>query len=163
MVEKEKPQRPTAEEYNALVNSAELMDIKLIKSDFDVQPIFFSTEDDKKSYRYDCELARSFHREGGDYIFAEVALEAGCKVGRKWLLRSKSTYLVAYALDRPTSEAAALEYLKKVARFTAFPYFRAHFAEQCSQAGAVVQPLPVLKGNIPKKVDRETDKALTAD
>lgn len=93
-----------------------------------------------------------FYREGAEHLIAEVALAAGCKQGRKWVLRGRSTYLVAYTVEgRPTVQAAE-EYLNKVARFTAYPYFRAHFAGLCSQAGAQMPPLPVMKGNIPRKI-----------
>jgi hypothetical protein len=137
-------------DYNKLVASAELIDVKLIKTDFEVHSEFFAVDPDARSHRYNCEVGKVLVQD--DMLLGEIQMLAGCKIGRKWGLRAKATYLVAYVLNGDAPKQAATHYLEKVARFSAYPYFRAHFAALCQGAGAEVPPLPVLRGNVPTKI-----------
>ena len=152
MPQKKPAPRPSPQDYNSVVDAAELLDVKLIKSSFDLQPHFFAAEDQDLDFRYTCDLERSSYDAESKVLLGQIALEAGSKVGRKWVLRVRSTYVVAYSISGEPPEDAATGYLERVARFTAYPYFRAHFASLCSDAGAKVPPLPVLKGNVPTRI-----------
>lgn len=143
-------------DYNKLVASAELIDVKLIKTDFEVHGEFFSTDPDNHAHRYNCEVGRVFAQD--DMLLGEIQMLAGCKIGRKWGLKARATYLVAYVVNGDAPKQAAARYLEKVARFSAYPYFRAHFAALCQGAGAEVPPLPVLRGNVPTKITPVTDE-----
>ena len=54
-------------------------------------------------------------------------------------------YLVANTVSGSPTEEAALSFVRRVAGFAAYPYFRSHFAEVCSQSGIVLPPLPIMK------------------
>jgi len=137
-------------DYNKLVASAELIDVKLIKSEFEVHGSFFSSDEAARGLRYACEVAKAVYE--GDVLLGEIHMLAGCKAGRKWSLKARAAYLVAFHVSGGAPKEAAEYYVEKVARFSAYPYFRAHFAALCQGAGAEVPPLPVLKGNVPKNI-----------
>lgn len=143
---------PTPDEYNDMVAQAELIDIKLIKSDFNVEPGFFALEDEENALRYSCELDVSLDGENTSTLMGFYACEAGVKHSRKWLLKVKATYLVVYYVNGSATEAAKSAFLERVGRFACFPYFRGHVAHLATSAGAELAPLPVLKGNLPRAV-----------
>lgn len=155
MSAKSKVPTPTlskAGEYNNIVDAAELLDVKLIKSDFSVHPNFFVGGDHGSDFRYACDLISSHYDQATQRLIGEVALEAGSRSGRRWALRARAVYLVAYSVSGDPAEEAAFAYLERVGRFTAYPYFRSFFAGVCADAGAIVPPLPVLKGNLPRRI-----------
>lgn len=160
MSDKEPAPTVDPQDYNRVVDAAELVDVKLVKSSFDLQPAFFAASDEV-AFRYGCDLERSTYDQESNFLVGEIAVEAGCKLGRRWVLKVRSTYVVAFSVAGKPPVEAAKTYLERVGRFTAYPYFRAHFAALCSAAGAEVPPLPVLKGNLPRRIfERVTPKTV---
>jgi hypothetical protein len=141
-----------ADDYNAVVQIADLIDIKLIHTTFDVVPALFLSEKDQHKFGYGCEFEHGYYRGEDNVLIGTFKLEAGSKQGRRWLLRAKSTYLVMFDVEGNPSEEAALSYLSRIGKFACYPYFRSHFAALCSNAGAEMPPLPVMRGNLPKKI-----------
>lgn len=148
----EKPSIP-ADDYNAVVNSAHLLDVKMISSEFSIKAPFFSEDRDDIRFVYGCELgAQHFNLEDGRLI-GTFFVEAGAKKSRKFLLKAKATYLIAFAIEGAPTEESALAYLKRVGSFGCWPYFRSHFATLCASAGAEAPPLPIMTGNLPTKMN----------
>ncbi|MBO9710470.1 MAG: hypothetical protein J7521_19890 [Caulobacter sp.] len=147
-------------EYNAVVTGADLIDVKLISSTFNVEPVFFSQDKGKMNLSFGCEVATQFYLRDERKIIGTFLMEAGSKIGRKWVLRAKSTYLVVFDVEGDPSEEGALSYLRRIGKFVCYPYFRAHFAELCSGAGAEMPPLPVMRGNVPRKIPEILEKEL---
>jgi hypothetical protein len=133
---------PTA--YNTLVAAARLRDIRLLKSEFSLDPEGVDREDEWK-------LSQSCEIKGADFIpesnllMTFIDASASCKIKNKKVIQVRSRYLVVYDLQGSPSEAAVDAFAKRVARFAAYPYFRAHVAEIGSQAGVRLPPLPMIK------------------
>ncbi|MEJ8404097.1 hypothetical protein WKI27_01905 [Brevundimonas vesicularis] len=146
-----KPPIP-AEDFNAVVEAAHLLDIKLISSEFSIQASFFGEPRDNIRFAYGCEPgAHHFNAEDGRLI-GTFFVEAGAKKSRKFLMKAKATYLIAFSVEGNPTEDSALAYLRKIGAFGCWPYFRSHFAALCANAGAEAPPLPIMTGNLPTKI-----------
>lgn len=147
------PKKPIpVEDYHAVLAAAYLLDVKLIRSDFSVEAEFFSSSKDDHRFVFGCEQA-AYHFGGDNRLIGTFNVEAGIKKSRRFLLRSKAVYLIAFAIEGEVSEDAALAYLGRVGAFGCWPYYRAHFAELCSSAGVDVAPLPVMRGSLPTQIE----------
>lgn len=134
-----------ASDYSAAVDAAEIIDIRLIKSEFAVEPEGLGRERSQWKQSYDFQV-RDVRFDGTRNLLTGLVIgDAVCKVGRKRIIGLKCRYLVAYAVTGAPTEAAAEIFVRRVAAFAAYPYFRAHFAEVCSQSGIVLPPLPIMK------------------
>jgi hypothetical protein len=135
------PLTPSA--YNALVAAARLRDIRLIKSDFSLSPDGINRENEWKLLNT-CEIQEvQFDPDG--LLFAWVAAEAICKIKNKRVAAFRARYLIVYDVHGVPEEPAVEAFARRVARFAAYPYFRAHVAELASQAGVRLPPLPIIK------------------
>ena len=76
---------------------------------------------------------------------AWISAEANCVKKRKKIISVKCRYLVVYEVDGAPDDLIIQAFSRRVARFAAYPYFRAHFAELVSQAGVYIPPLPIIK------------------
>jgi hypothetical protein len=139
----------TPAEYNLLVKAAQLSAIRLVKSDFFLLPEGFLSKD--LTLVHECEIETSHFSSADGALLVVVNAEAfgtigepGTKRHRK-VMSSNCQYLIAYDVIGEPSAAAVQTFARRVARFAAYPYFRAHFAELTSQAGLQLPPLPVIK------------------
>ena len=64
--------------------------------------------------------------------------------GRRKPVTLRATYYATYALSKPCEETPALAYLRRVGRYSCYPYFRALFGILTEQGGLQLPPLPVL-------------------
>lgn len=149
MVEKA---NPTPEAYNAVVETAHLLDVKLISSEFTVKAPFFVEDKDDLKFVFGCDSGTKHYHSDGRRLIGMFHVEAGAKKSRRFLLKAKATYLIAFLVDGDPEEEAALAYVERVGAFGCWPYFRAHFATLCAGAGAEAPPLPIMTGNLPKKI-----------
>lgn len=143
--------------YDDVVGTADLLDVKLTSSTFEVQPALFSLAESAKRYVYGCEPeAIHFHAESRR-VFGVFALEAGVKSGRKWLFRVRSKYLIIYRVAGDADKLAVETFAERVGAFTCYPYFRAHYASLAGSAGAELAPLPVMRGAVPRNIRQPTN------
>ena len=133
---------PTA--YNRIVSHATIRDIRLIGTKFDLKPEAVELADQvwefKLSDRLDewtCDNEKA--RLTGLYIYT-----ASCMQGRNKLLTVECRYLSAYTLSDQCDAEASKEFLTRVGRFAAYPYFRSVFASLTQQSGIMLPPLPVI-------------------
>lgn len=141
-----------AEEYNAVVETAHLLDVKMIASEFSVRAPFFSEEKEGVRFVYGCEAGTQHYNAEDGRLLGMFHVEAGAKKSRKFLLKAKATYVIAFAVEGKPTQEGALAYLSRVGSFGCWPYFRAHFATLCASAGAEAPPLPIMTGNLPTKM-----------
>lgn len=141
---KQAPQVPPAE-YRSAVDAAYLRNVRLVKSEFFIEPE--GVVRDRSNWRqlYEFAFSSAEFDATRKILSSWIAAEAVCKVGRKRVVFLRCQYLVAYSVEGAPTEEAAVMFAARVAPFTAYPYFRAHFAEVCSQAGLNLPPLPVMK------------------
>jgi hypothetical protein len=135
----------TADEYSQLVDSARLFSIRLIKSEFVLEPEGLGSDRSGWKQSYDCKTTGVTFDPKRKVLAGLVSAEVACKLGKKRIIALKCRYVVGYSIDGEPSEAAARSFAERVSAFAAYPYFRSHFAECCSQGGLSLPPLPVLK------------------
>ncbi len=136
--------------YNTLVASARLRDIKLVTSNFMLDPDGLSDQPSWKQL-HTCEIEQSFYDETRKLLIAWVSADASCTKDDKVVVSAHCRYVVIYSVEGSPEEVAVTAFAKRVARFAVYPYFRAHFAGITSQAGLFLPPLPIIKEkkNIP--------------
>ena len=132
-------------DYSEAVEAATINNIRLIKSEFVVEPEGLGRDKSQWKQSYDFQVRDTRFDGTRNLLTALVVGDASCKVGRKRIVGLKARYLVAYTVSGSPTEAAALSFVRRVAGFADYPYFRSHFAEVCSQSGIVLPPLPIMK------------------
>jgi hypothetical protein len=138
------PPTVTPAAYNSLVAAARLRDIRLLKSEFVLDPDGIDAEDSWK-LNQSCEIQQAQFSPETEMLLTFVEASAICKIKNKKVVTVRCRYLVAYEVQGDPEELAINAFAKRVARFAAYPYFRAHVAEIASQAGLRLPPLPIIK------------------
>lgn len=136
--------RVKAAAYNATVASAALRDIKLVQSEFFLDPEGLSdpsTWDLNRS----CEIDNSYYDADNKFLIAWVDASATGTKDEKDVVSLKCRYVVFYKVDGQPDELVVTHFAKRVARFAVYPYFRAHFAGIAAQAGLHIPPLPIIR------------------
>ena len=137
-------ERVNPEAFNDLVAHARLQGLRLTGSRFDLKP--HALDEDRKHWSYrvsdelldwhlDCEALQL----RGHYSYSAVCID-----GRRKPVSLSASYLTTYRLSRSCDEDAALAYLRRVVRFSCYPYFRALFGILTEQSGLQLPPLPVI-------------------
>jgi hypothetical protein len=146
------PSRFIIKKYNAVVRSAELVDIRLISSKFDVKTEYFALkqaeeEGEKKRIKhgFGWQLSTFSYSQERRYMLGHLEWSATSVKGRKNLLTIKATYLVVYTAGEDLEEEYVSAFLSNVGRFATFPYFRSLVATYSAAASADLPLLPILK------------------
>ncbi len=133
--------------YSNVALKARLLDIRLVKSTYDVRIELFDAADDsfshfRNEFTSDCSdivIEQGSGRVGGLYTWT-----AEIKSGRTKALKLFGRYFTIYGnLDGCNEEYMGL-YFRKIARFATYPYFRALFSMQTGNSGLLLPPLPSL-------------------
>lgn len=145
-------------QYNRVVSHAKIADIRLIGSKFDLKPEAvemagrawtFSLADQLDDWTCDNEKGS---------LTGLFSYTAACLEGRKRLLTVTGRYLCTYDLSDLCDEQAGHQFLARVGRFAAYPYFRSVFAALTQQSGLLLPPLPVISDG-PRWVNSPADVA----
>ncbi len=143
-----RPPRASAaseEAYSATVDSAQLRNIRLIMSDFNVEPESLGTDRRAWKFAFGCELTDCAFDPERKVINGLVTGSVDIRLGRKKIVSLKCNYIAAYDVVGEPEAGAAKMFAERVGKFAVYPYFRAQFAELTAQAGLNLAPLPVLK------------------
>lgn len=130
--------------YNSLVAAARLRDIRLLKADFSVDPNSLEHQDNWKLTQT-CEIQLAEFNAEAELLVTFVDAAATCKFKNKKIVTVRCRYIVVYDVQGKPEALAVNAFARRVARFAAYPYFRAHVAEISSQAGLRLPPLPIIK------------------
>lgn len=152
--------RPTLEEvsveqYNAVVEAAELRDVRLVGSQFLVKPEYFLDEDRNK-FSVDRSVEQIMFGPNEEFLIVPVSFGVSVKQGRKQVLSCSGEFLVVFSLEAKVHTAAARLFGSRIAMNTAYPYFRAYVASQSWISGAELPPLPIQK-QAPRKAKRKQE------
>lgn len=141
----------SAEKYNQVVDVAELHSVQMVNLKFDVKPSFFKNK--KRDLHYDGEIKYvDFDPESGSAIsLINFIVEA--RSGKSKSLVCKAEYIVAYNSIVGCDGEAVTTYLRRVAIFAAYPYFRSLFASLDWAASTSMPILPVMRQKTPKIAD----------
>lgn len=134
--------------YEEVARNARVREVRLVESTYSAKITSFLAADHGDGV----ELKQSYFGEPAHYTFSpEKGVLAGSyhwtaevKVGRAKILKLGTQYLVVYSNLKDAQEEYVRLYFNKLARFTSYPYFRAHFAMSTSASGLMLAPLPSL-------------------
>jgi len=151
-----------AAEYNAVATAAELLEIRLLKTNFGVEPEFYGVQDEARLSFGREVLSCSFKPEDGT-VAAIFKYHVYGKQGRSKLLKCEAEYAVIYAVPSSSPEEAARGFCRNVGAFAAYPYFRALVSQLSWGAGVNLPPLPAIAStaHIPPK--KPADDALASN
>ena len=134
--------------YEAVAFRARVREVRLAGSTYNAKASSFlpSMNGDHVDFN------QSFSGEPRHYNFSpETGVMAGTyhwvaevKSGRQKVLKLSAEYLVVYSGLKDEPEEYVRLYFTKLARFTTYPYFRAHFAMNVASSGLMLAPLPSL-------------------
>ena len=134
--------------YEAVARKARVREVRLVESSYSAKITSFLTADQTEGV----DLKQSYFGEPARYSFSpEKGVLAGSyhwtaevKAGRAKVLKLSTQYLVVYSNLKEAPADYVQLYFNKLARFTTYPYFRAHFAMSTSASGLMLAPLPSL-------------------
>ena len=131
-------------EYNRLVAHAKVQTIRLINSRYDMKPAALAGDREDWVYNVSNRLL-DWHCDCDALVLSGTwEYTATCVGKRRKLLTVTCKYLVAYRLSAPCDAEAGREFLERVGRFAAYPYFRSTFAMLTQQSGILLHPLPII-------------------
>lgn len=131
-------------EYNRLVAHAKVQAIRLVNSRYDIKPAALSGSREDWVYNVSNRLL-DWHCDDDALILSGTwEYTATCVDGRRKLLTVTAKYLVTYRLSAECDADAGRQFLERVGRFAAYPYFRSTFAILTQQSGIVLHPLPII-------------------
>ncbi|WP_295527193.1 hypothetical protein [Novosphingobium sp. Chol11] len=151
-------------EYNEVALSAQLVEIRLLKSNFVAEPEFSSVQDET-NLSFGREVVSCFFKHGDPTVAAIFNYHVYGKRGRTKLLKCEAEYVVIYSVPTLAAEEAARGFCRNVGVFAAYPYFRAHVAQLAWGAGITLPPLPAIAStaHIPPKKRSEDAAAATIE
>lgn len=136
--------KPDPEKYNRVVSHATISDIRLVGSKFDLKPEAVEANDRVWSFNLSDQLDDWTCDNEKGRLTGLYSYTASCVEGRRKLITVTGRYLSTYKMSDLCDERAAHQFLARVGRFAAYPYFRAMFASLTQQSGVMLPPLPVI-------------------
>ncbi len=133
-----------AANYNRVVSHATIRDIRLVGSDFTLKPEAAESTDRAWNYSLSDQLEDWTCDNAKGTLSGLYVYKASCVEGRRKLITATGRYLSTYRLSDLCDEEAGRNFLARVGRFSAYPYFRALFATLTQQSGIMLPPLPVI-------------------
>jgi hypothetical protein len=139
-------------EYNAVATGALLEGIKLMASQFIVEPECFVHQGQWK-LSYGRKVLSSHFSADDQSVMAIFQYHVTAKYGRKRVLHCVADYCVFYQTPAKATEEAAKGFCRNVGTFAAYPYFRSLFSQLSGEAGLMMPPLPSIAStaHIPPK------------
>ncbi len=141
-----------AGKYDGVARSARLREVRLVNSAYSAKVMSFMAVEPgdetqlKQSYT-GAPSGHSFVSERGVAVGSYI-WTAEVRAGRTKAMKLSAEYMVAYSGLKDAPEEYVELYFKKLARFTTYPYFRAHFAMQVAASGLMLAPLPSLTDRV---------------
>jgi preprotein translocase subunit SecB len=141
-----------AAEYNEVAMNSSLIEIRLLKSSFLVEPDFYAVQDETK-LSFGRETVSCSVDSADNTVAAIFKYNVLAKQGRSKLLRCEAEYVVIYEVKSVSPHAAMAAFCRNVGAFAAYPYFRALVSQLTWGAGVTLPPLPAIAStaHIPRK------------
>ncbi|MDR6292370.1 hypothetical protein E9232_004910 [Inquilinus ginsengisoli] len=138
----------TRDDYNAVAGSAELAQIILVSSAFDVKPDYWrcmKERPDSLKHGYDWDLVNYSYspEQGAAMSNIDFKIDVRCK--RKIVLSVDCSYLVIYSGIKEMNKAAVEAFMRRIGRFAAYPYFRAHVSQLSWESNTGLPVLPTIR------------------
>ncbi|WP_458732945.1 hypothetical protein [Sphingobium xenophagum] len=146
------PHAADATVYNNLVARAHLRTIRLTASKFELKPEALGLDPDGWRNGISAALAHSFYEPESGSLYGIFSFDVICRQGRKRVLSINASYLTNYRVEGDCDGDACELFLERVGKIATYPYFRTHVATLTSQAGLLMQPLPIM-GVAPRSIE----------
>lgn len=135
--------------YDQVVASARMVDVRLLKYDFEVKPEYYAsrlgTANEGVQLSYDHEFASINYYADDGLLIGEIHWAVSGKLGRKTPLKIKAVYMIVYANVPDVGIQHSGEFMKRVGRMASYPYFRAFVAQTSWASQADLPTLPILR------------------
>lgn len=138
-----------AEIYSRVARKAMLRDVILVDSVFSFKvEVLNAAQEEEQSInpRFEGKPEETF--SDNDFVVGKYLWTVEIKHKRKRGLHLRSTYVLVYSGLKDEPEDYKRLYFSKLARFTSYPYFRAHTAAHVASAGLSLPPLPSLHDRV---------------
>jgi hypothetical protein len=145
-------------DYNQVVQTAELRDIKLVASVFSVSPEYYAGQPEALDMILSDKLDWVNFDEAGTLATASFDWSADCKRDDEDLLSVSATYIIAYAFSASAGRRYVEAFIQNVGRFALYPYFRALVAQFSAASSADLPVLPIIKQPIANPPGTEGEK-----
>lgn len=138
-------------DYGKVVESAELMEITLVSSHFQIGEEYFkalgdAVEESKQLGLYcHSKLSRVSYNSKEKILFGQFEWKTYAKKEDTSLLEVNATYAIYYKCSKRVNKEAANQFVSRVGRFATFPYFRSLVGFYSTASNAQLPILPVLK------------------
>lgn len=146
------------EQYNDVVDRAEISAVQLLNIDFDVSPRYYANERKENIIGYEVRTEESFYDQKEGFAACLVSFDVEAKDDEGPTLECKARYTVSYRISKPCDEKSVKVFLDRVGVFACYPYFRGLFANLDWAANTRLPPLPVHKENVTAKTKRRSAK-----
>ena len=146
------PHAADATVYNNLVSRAHLRTIRLTTSKFELKPEALGLDPDGWRNGLSAALAQSFLEAESGSLYGIFVFDVVCRQGRKRVLGINATYLTNYRVEGDCDDKTCELFLERVGKIATYPYFRTLVATLTSQAGLLMQPLPIM-GVAPRSIE----------
>lgn len=136
-----------SEAYNKVARSAQLQLIMLESSRFFVLPEFVvdrGSEERVSNLSYSSSIDKIVFDSERGVASCEWSWSVSARTGRRKTLSVEAVYLVIYDGLTDCDSDAAGRFLRRVARFATYPYFRAHVSQKSWESGANIPILPTI-------------------
>lgn len=133
-----------AGKYNQVVSHATLRDVRLIGAKFDLKPEGAELSERAWTFQIADQLDDWTCDNEKGILTGIFSYTASCLEGRRKLLSVTCRFLCSYRLSDLCDEEAGRQFIARVGRFSAYPYFRSIFAMLTQQSGITLPPLPVI-------------------
>ena len=144
------------DEYNRIVAASQLIEVALVRSEFEVKPEYFEDAGGGRKLSTHQEIIGAECHSG--IVIVVIKFAAKAKKGRKVALKSEALYNVVLSVPDDADIGMAEDFAKHMSRYTAYPYFRSHVAHHSWEAAADLPPLPIIKTLPRKKVSAAKEK-----
>lgn len=133
----------TQEDYEYVVEHAELSSINLIHSEFNVEQEYFS-DGDGRAFDFSSKLEGYEYIKDDGFAYGVFTWIAEVKDIETIFLSIKASYMIAYENMNDANEYAVREFVRRVGRVATYPYFRAHTANLSWESNTNIPIMPVI-------------------
>lgn len=141
----------SADDYNKVVDVAEIASVSMVNLKFEVKPSFFSNK--KRNLQYDGDVLRIDYDKENGHAIVLLDFTVQSKTGKTKTLLCKAEYIVAYRGIKDCKADAVETFLNRVGVFAAYPYFRSLFASLDWAANTSMPILPVMRQKSPTVIE----------
>lgn len=130
--------------YNDFVGRTVLRTIRLLDSRFEIKPEALGIEPSSWRNSLSQQPGEAFVDGETGIFYGFIRFEVVTRHRRRRIVTVSAQYMVSYQVTGGCDQGLADTFVERVGRIAAYPYFRVLVASLLSQAGIVMQPLPMI-------------------